>query len=286
MPTIKLNDVSLEYSEKGQGGTVLFVHGSASDLRTWDNQVDEFSKYFRVIAYSRRYHWPNQPIPDDADYSMLQHVDDLHKLLQSLNISRPHLAGHSYGALVCLLLALREPDIVKSLILAEPPALRLFTSDPPKPRELLGLFFRRPRTALSILKFGMKGVVPATKAIKNKDIESAIRSFGIATLGQKTFEALSQSRFKQVRANFFKAEITGSGFAPLDKQKIRSLNIPVLLVTSQNSPGMFRLLSRRLEELLPNIEKVLVPSASHIMYEDNPSFFNSAVLSFLNDHSE
>jgi hypothetical protein len=35
-----------------------------------------FSKHFRTITYSRRYHWPNQPIPDDCDYSMLLHVDE------------------------------------------------------------------------------------------------------------------------------------------------------------------------------------------------------------------
>jgi len=62
-----INDTRVEIIERGSGDPVLFVHGSASDYRTWRSQLDDFSNQYRAIAYSRRYHWPNDPIPDDVD---------------------------------------------------------------------------------------------------------------------------------------------------------------------------------------------------------------------------
>ncbi|NIT60692.1 MAG: alpha/beta fold hydrolase, partial [Aliifodinibius sp.] len=74
-----------------------------------------------------------------------------------------HLVGHSYGAFLSLLLAMRQPDYVRTLVLAEPPAITLFVSNNPKPLEILKLLVSRPRTAAAIIKFGAKGVTPAIK---------------------------------------------------------------------------------------------------------------------------
>jgi pimeloyl-ACP methyl ester carboxylesterase len=283
---IEVDGTTLEYSEVGSGRPVVLVHGSASDYRTWKYQLDEFGKRFRAIAYSRRYHWPNEQIPEGVDYSMIEHVDDLERLLQSLHATPAHLVGHSYGAFVCLLLAMRAPRTVRSLVLAEPPALTLFTSNSPKPLELLKLSLTRPRTAVAIVKFGVAGVEPATKAIKRGDRESCVRLFGTAVMGRKFFRALSESRLEQVRANLIKTELTGSGFAPLDSDRIREIRIPALLLNAQQSPRFFHRLMDRLQELLPAAERFEIPGASHIMHEDNAPVYNTTVLSFLEKQSQ
>jgi pimeloyl-ACP methyl ester carboxylesterase len=54
-----------------------------------------------------------------------------------------------------------------------------------------------------------------------------------------------------------------------------------LLLHGERSPGLFRLLADRLEELLPNARRVEVPGASHIMHEDNPQVVNEAIAGFL-----
>ena len=76
-----INGTSLEYVEAGRRDPVVFVHGSASDYRTWSLQVDEIGRRYRAIAYSRRYHWPNEPIPESADYALAEHVNDLASFL-------------------------------------------------------------------------------------------------------------------------------------------------------------------------------------------------------------
>jgi pimeloyl-ACP methyl ester carboxylesterase len=77
MTSINLNGTAFEYFEDGSGEPLVFVHGSASDYRTWQGQTNIFAGRFRTIAYSRRYHWPNRPIPEGVDYSMAEHVADL-----------------------------------------------------------------------------------------------------------------------------------------------------------------------------------------------------------------
>jgi pimeloyl-ACP methyl ester carboxylesterase len=286
MAKLNVSGASLEFVERGQDEKIVLVHGSASDYRTWQAQLDEFGKNFRAIAYSRRYHWPNDPIPENADYSMLEHVDDLQGVLRYTGTEPVHLVGHSYGALVCLLLACRKPGLIQTLVLAEPPAITLFVSSKPRPIELLSLLVKRPRTAMSIIKFGARGVAPATAAIKKGDREKALSIFGPASIGLETFRNLSEARLKQVRDNLIKAEFTGSGYTPLDDNQMRNVRIPTLLLNAHNSPKLYHHLVDRLEELLPDTERLVIPGASHLMHEDNPSAFNEEVLSFIKKHGD
>ena len=284
MAILEINGTSLEYAEYGQGEPLVFVHGSASDYRTWHNQQETFSGHYRVITYSRRYHWPNGQIPEDADYSMSEHLDDLEALIQKLNAVPAHLVGHSYGAFLCLLLAIKKPELVRTLVLAEPPVITLFVSNTPKPLELLPLLVTRPRTAITLIKFGVKAMAPAQAVAKSNDAKKAMRLFGAAILGQQFFNQLSERRLEQVDANAIKAEFLGSGFAPLDAEDVRRVRVPTLLITGRHSHDLFHRLADRLEELLPNLERVEIEGASHIMQEDNPSAFNRAVESFLAKH--
>ena len=284
MAKVDIDGTQLELVERGTGEPVVLVHGSASDHRTWHAQLDAFGTHYRAIAYSRRYHWPNDGIPDGADYAMAQHVDDLEALLRSLRLPPVHLVGHSYGAFVGLLLAMRAPRLVRTLVLTEPPVITLFVSNVPKPTEMLRLLLSRPRTAAAIVGFGARGIGPATAAARRGDMEAAIRIFGAAVLGPECYRRLSAARLEQVRVNSFKAEFLGSGFVPLRADDLRGVETPTLLVTGARSPILFHRLIERLAELLPRSERVEIPGASHIVHEDDAPAFDAAVLSFLVAH--
>jgi pimeloyl-ACP methyl ester carboxylesterase len=288
MAKIDVNGCALEYSETGSGQAVVLVHGSASDYRTWHSQATAFAERFRVICFSRRYHWPNGQIPSGADYSMDEHVADLRAFMRSLDAAPAHLVGHSYGAFLCLLLAIREPSLVRTLVLAEPPVITLFVGNTPKPLELLKLLATRPRTAAAIISFGAKGAAPASKAFRRGDMEAGIRLFGDAVFGAGGYERLAAPRKAQVRDNLsnVKAELLGSGFVPLDARKLQDVSVPALLLTGEKSIPLFHRLTDRLQELLPRAERFEIPGASHMMHEDNARAYNRAVLSFLETHSE
>ena len=287
METLEIEGAHLKYDEHGHGEPLVLVHGSASDYRTWEPQREAFGARFHVIAYSRRYHWPNVPIADGVDYSMDQHVRDLVALIRSLDVAPVHLVGHSYGAFLSLLLTIREPELVRSLVLAEPPAITLFVSSTPKPLEIIKLLMSRPKTAVAIVKFGAGGVVPASKAFKRGDMRAGVEIFGDTVFGRGGYDRLSASLKKQVDANLtnVKAEVLGSGLLPLSPKDVRSVHKPSLLVTGGRSIELFRYIIDRLEELMPNTERIEIRGGSHAMNADNPSAFNEAVLSFLERHA-
>jgi pimeloyl-ACP methyl ester carboxylesterase len=278
---LEVNGVSLAYRESGQGEPLVLVHGSSSDIRTWDNQLKAFSNSYRVIAYSRRYARPNEDIGDGLDDQMQPHVDDLLALLDALGASPVRLVGHSWGGFICLLAAIRKPQAIRCLVLMEPPVVSLFVSTPPRPSQLLKLLLRRPQTALAIMRFG-SAVTAAQKAFRRGDNEAAMRAFGTAVLGRNAFERLSEERLQQVRDNMRtdRAQLLGAGFPPLTDDDVRNMQLPTLLLLSEHSPGLFQRLIDRLEELLPNVETANVPNASHIMHEDNPAFVNDRILAF------
>lgn len=281
MGTRSINETMLDVSEVGEGDLVVLVHGSASDGRTWCGQIGPLSEQFRVVTYSRRYHWPNEPAADDAEYSMAEHVDDLVALLGSLDGGQAHLVGHSYGGFVALSTARRHPELVRSLVLIEPPVVPLFLSDPPKPGELLDVLARQPRLGLALLKFGATGVVPATKAARSNDMDRAIRKFGRAVLGKSAFDRLGRERWQQALDNNIRAEYLRESFDSLTADDVRSVESPTLLVSGTQSPRLWPMLSDHLDGLLPHARRSEVPQASHIVHEDNPTVFNQQLLGFL-----
>lgn len=275
-------EAAFKLVELGSGHPVVLVHGSASDYRTWKHQIEAFAACFYVVTYSRRYHWPNEGICDSGEYSMAEQVEDLLQVIRSLETGSTYLVGHSYGAYLALMATILEPSLVKKLVLAEPPVIPLFTSFPPKPQEILALLVTRPRTAVPIVRFALTGLAPATSAAKKDDMDAAMTYFGRAVLGRAAFAALSPTRLEQVRANLTKPELLSDTFMlPLNERDVANIEARTLLVTGEKSPTFLHRLIDRLEELMPNTDRIDIPDASHIMHEDNPDAYNRAVLSFL-----
>jgi pimeloyl-ACP methyl ester carboxylesterase len=285
--TVVVNGAQLAYVERGEGPSVVFVHGGYSDLRTWLRQLDAFGTEYRAVAYSRRYARPNEDIPDGQDDQMDPHVDDLLSLLWALDLAPARLVGNSWGAFICLFAALREPGLVRTLVLGEAPVLPLFISNSPKVGELVRLFLRSPLDALRIMRFGASVVEPATKAYRRGDLDGGTSIFVTGVLGAQAFESIAEERKQQMRENHTAdaAQLLGSGFPPLSQADVRQIRTPALLVTGERSPAVLRrTLTDKLESLLPDVERVEIPRASHLMHEENADGFNQAVLDFLRRH--
>ena len=283
----KVDGATLAYREQGEGQPVVFVHGGISDLRTWEQQLPAIGSRFRAIAYSRRFARPNDDLALDAEDPWELHGEDLAAFLAAVGADPAHLVGNSQGAYIALLVALRHPHLVRSLVLEEPPALPLFlTRVPPRATELLRLFASRPRTAVAILRFVLGTVEPAQKAFERGEDEKALRIFGHGVLGREPFERLPEARREQMRENLstLRAGILHPDFPALADDELRRLRVPTLLVTGARSPAFLLRLTDRLEELLPRVERVEIPDASHGMNEENAPATNAALLDFLGRH--
>ena len=288
MPTIGVDATSLEYTDQGTGQPVVFVHGALSDLRVWTSQTDVFAGKYRTVTYSCRHYFPNDPVPEGAHIAHSTLVADLAALLEKLDLAPAHLVGQSSGAFVSLLLARDQPDLVRSLVIAEPPALPLLGLDvPPKPLQLLRLFLRDPGTAVEVAKFGAKGIGPTTKAFERGEDERGFQTFITAAIGPETLAGWSEERLQQARDNVraFKA-LLRAGMPPFGEQEARGIKAPSLLITGELSAPVLLRITDKQEKLLPEVERVDIRNASHLMFQDNPEVFNQAVLSFLERHAD
>jgi pimeloyl-ACP methyl ester carboxylesterase len=195
MPAATVNGVDLAYVEQGRGEPVLFVHGGVSDYRAWDQQMNAFGAGFRAIAVSCRGYWPNAKLCPDEPVTLDTFVDDLAQFIRALGTGPVHLVGHSSpGGLGSLRLASQHPELLRTLVLLEPPAFPLLgVNIPPRPAQLIKLLTRHPWAGIGFIKFGAKGIGPAIKAFERGDDAGALRVFMAANTSQAAVDGIPGS---------------------------------------------------------------------------------------------
>src|SRR4051812_15389764 len=116
MGVVTVDGVDLDYEERGSGPPVLLVHGTAA--RLWGAAIDELAPCGRVIDYDRR-SFGASVHPPPADLG--RHREDAAALLRALDLPPALVVGWSIGGVVALDLAIEHPELVRALVLIEPP---------------------------------------------------------------------------------------------------------------------------------------------------------------------
>jgi len=267
---IRVRGVELHYIEQGQGEPLILLHGGQGDYRSWEPQMKVLSPQFRVISYSRRYHDPNNN-PFTAKYhSAYTEAGDLAAFILKLKLGRVHLVGTSIGAFTALVLAVRHPEMVRSLVLAEPPVHQWVRDS--------------PNGAGAYNEFMTTIWEPATEAFKTGDDQGAMRILVDGFGGKGTFDNLQPEGRAVAMQNsrFFKANTLSSDpFPNLSKDRVKRLRIPTLIITGENTIKIHKLVNEELARLLPKAEQTIIPKAGHGSPRENPRAFNEAVLKFL-----
>jgi len=275
LKTVFINGDSINYLDIGKGEPVVFVHGTVGDYRVWGAQMDTFATSHRVIAYSRRYAYPNkQIINDSADYSAVPHAKDLAELIKTLDLGPVHLVGHSYGALTSLLTTIEYPELIRSVTLGEPPVFSMLKNV--SGGDTLGN------------NFFAQTMIPAAEAFKENNDEKAVIKFIGAVLGDSLFYSKAP---RQVQDMMMQNTLELRGFAlssetisAINHDDLKEITIPVLLLTGDRSPLIFTSIINEIDSLLTNNEFVTLPNSSHGLELDNPLEFNKIVLEFINKH--
>jgi pimeloyl-ACP methyl ester carboxylesterase len=108
----------VHYQQIGEGPDVVFVHGITGNLAVWHlNIVPALADRFRILTYDLRGHGLTSTPPEG--YSLDDMAQDLLELLDALELERPVVVGHSYGADIALYLAARNPERVSEVIAIE-----------------------------------------------------------------------------------------------------------------------------------------------------------------------
>ena len=288
MSTATVNGVDLAYIEQGQGEPVLFVHGGAGDYRAWDQQMNAFGAGYRAVALSCRGYWPNPKLHPDEPITLDTFVDDLAQFVHALGAGPVHLVGHSSpGGFGSLRLASQHPELLRTLVLLEPPAFPLLgVSIPPRPAQVIKLLIRHPRVGIGFIKFGARGVRPAIKAFERGDDERALRIFMAANTSRAVVEGIPEAIFQRFADNAgpLKAQIK-AGFPPFTASDARAIEVPTLLVSGAQSPAHIKAVTDRLAKLVPDADRLTIAGATHNMFNSHPAQFNAGVLRFIRSHT-
>lgn len=103
-------------------GTVLFLHGFPETMYAWREASLALADDYEVHAFD----WPgygfsSRPTTDRFSYAPMDYADVLDGYIEKAHIDRAKLTiyGTDIGALPALLLALKKPDVARTIIVGD-----------------------------------------------------------------------------------------------------------------------------------------------------------------------
>jgi non-heme chloroperoxidase len=271
-PSVKyvaVDGARLAYVEAGHGEPLVLVHGGMQDYRLWAPHMAALGKHFHVIAYSRRNHYPNDISLDGwADTAADLHAKDLADLIIALRLGPVNLVAHSSGAHAALFLVDQHPELVRRLVVNEPPASGLLARDP----------------ALAEVGRAFNGSLGASReAFRRGDLPDGVKLFTEAVSGPGAFEARTAEQKAMLMDNAVAHQVDAISTRPrpiYTCEMAKRISVPVLISNGQRSPHFFHAVTDELARCVGHAERAAFP-ASHGVPLEAPAEFDEAVLSFL-----
>ena len=271
MKTLRVNDYDMAYVDIGRGQPLVCIHGSINDFRDWAAVMGPLSARNRLIVPSLRRYFPEVWDGKGGGFSIAQHVDDLIAFIDGLRLGPVDLIGHSRGAHLSFRLALRRPDLLRKLVLAEPGG------------NLDSSLLPQDTTENKPASTAHSYVAEASEKIGAGDTEGGLQTFIDGVNGPGSWDALPAA-IRQMRldnAHTLVAQVN-EGRQPYTKSEAEALSLPTLFVGGgDNDQGIHRMILDRLADHVPDARRAIVPGAGHPMFRQQPVAFCDAVLSFL-----
>jgi len=114
------NGVSLRYHRSyGDKPPLVLAHGMTDMGLCWSRVARSLVDRYDIVLYDARGHGESDAPKTGHDPLTRSH--DLLGLVQTLNLAKPRLLGHSLGAVTVALLAAHRPELAHSIVLEDPP---------------------------------------------------------------------------------------------------------------------------------------------------------------------
>jgi pimeloyl-ACP methyl ester carboxylesterase len=260
--------VKLHVRSAGRGEHLVFAHEFSGDARSWDPQISFFSRYYRCTAYSARGYSPSEVPAGAGAYSQLRAAEDLADVVRAVGDAPAHLVGLSMGGFAALHLALRHPDLVRSLTIAG-------VGYGAKPEQQLeyGEAMRREATHAETVGMSAYASELATSSyaqcLRAKD-EAGWRLFA-AQLAEHSVAGMALTLRGVLATRLSLWHLADD---------LRELNAPCLLAIGDEDlpciePSLF------LKATLPDAALCILPRSGHLLNLEEPALFNKIVFGFL-----
>jgi pimeloyl-ACP methyl ester carboxylesterase len=246
MPNFIHDDVEIAFLDEGEGEPIVLIHGFASNkevnwvLPSWVTTLKGARR--RVIALDNRGHGASSKLYDPAAYHMDLLAGDVRALLDHLGLSRADVMGYSMGARIAAVLALADPQCVRSVVLG-------------------GLGIRLVEA----------GGVPET-------IADALEAPSLADVSDSTarqFRSFAEQTRSDLRAL---ATCLRGSRQTLSRAEVGSIAVPVLVAVGSKDPIAGS--PQELAALIPGAQALSIPGRDHMLAVGDKAF-KAGVLEFL-----
>lgn len=275
---IDVNGLQVHCRSLGSGGPVLFfLHGSFLSMRSWRLVFEPLAERYSVIAIDRPAFGSTArplPVPGKPNpYSPEGQADLVAALLEKLGHPQAVLVGNSTGGTIALLTAIRHPQRVSGLVLADAMVYSGYATS------------EFPPWLYPLLKAG----APAGGGFAKLMIASAFNRL------HRTFrhdpstaaeELLLAYRRDMMQGNWGRAfwELLLSSHNLGLEDRLGGIAVPVLVMTGDHDRMVKPAETVRLSEVLPNAVLKVVPECGHLPQEEKPEIFMETLGAFLDNH--
>jgi 3-oxoadipate enol-lactonase len=233
---------------KGEGDTIIFVHGLGESSESWSKQVDYFGSHgFRAVALDLRGHGRSQT---SEKIEMSGFNDDVFEVLRQLSSVKAHFCGLSMGALVVLDAYTRQPGAFLSMTLVS-----TLPQYPPA----------------------------QTQALENMSMAEVAEQVASAAVGPSAPVDLKKSIAKVIASTSKKSYIESAETACVQDYTpmLSTIKVPVLLISGDldyiTPPEAAMFMQKR----IVNSQLAVIRGVGHLPNRENPSEFNRLMHEFL-----
>jgi pimeloyl-ACP methyl ester carboxylesterase len=260
---IHTGELELWVERRGDGPDVLLVAGLGDPAEAWQAQLDGLADRYRVTAYDNR--GVGRTPLTDRPLSAATMADDAAALLRALDVPIAHVAGFSMGSAIAQELALRHPELVRSLVLvgtyARPDALfraqlefwRWLAEAAPSERAFLEAFFTWVYTP---------------------------RAHADGTVEKLVEEALAFPHQQSVEA--FQAQVDAC-LAHDTADRLQQIAAPTLVLAGELDSILPPRCGRSVAAAIPDARFELMAGEAHQPFQEVPDAFNACVDAFWRD---
>ena len=255
MPFARVNNIDLFFESHGTGPAIVFLHGRGGNHLSWWQQVPHFQARFRCIAIDHREFGLSREQPDGPGRKAF--AEDLRQLLDHLKIERACLVGQSMGGFTAMDFAIRNPQRVAGVVLADTTG---------------GI------TAPDVLEAMRANVakLPEEPTARSLALDFPQREPALAFL----YSALGRLTLS-IRESLKDLLLNEDGPTLEDLTAWNAHKVPVQVIVGAKDVMIPPEIARRVAAHLPGAKLAVIGDAGHSAYFEKPAEFNAVLDAFL-----
>lgn len=249
----KIDHISVNFIEEGNGETVLFLHGWGADITLYQGIIATLSRKRRVVALDMPGFGktPEPPEPWRVD----DYVDFVLKFIETLEVKRLSIVAHSFGGRVFFKMNAREnlPFVIERAALIDSAGIL-----PKKSWE--------QKLSLRLYKFG--------RAVMSTKVLHFLYPDAVEDMRRRRGSADYNNATPTMRATLVK--VVNEDLEPLMSQ----VKCPTLLIWGDQDTATPLSDAKRMEELIPDAGLVVCEGAGHFSFVEQAPKVNGALEAF------